>query len=204
MNTPTPMAASARATQRLREIQRAACELVMAHGYDGFTMTQLADAVGVSRRTLFNYVPDKESAVLGPAAPPDHPAVDTFRTHGPSGKLIPDLVAVMEAILADEVCGDGNPGEIHQLLERAVAADGKVAALVAQRFQTMADLLAGLMSERQGWPPGDLRSRTFAAVFFALVKVALDEVAAHPDSCDFLSAFRDALEALDELQGLSE
>ena len=39
--------------------------LTEQHGLDGFTMEDLAEAAGVSRRTLFNYFPGKVDAVLG-------------------------------------------------------------------------------------------------------------------------------------------
>lgn len=44
---------------RQQEIHAADCRLVVERGYDGFTMDDLAGAVGVSRRTLFNHDPDK-------------------------------------------------------------------------------------------------------------------------------------------------
>ena len=50
---------------RISKIRVAALNLVIENGYDGFTMEELAHKVGVSRRTLFNYIKDKESAVLG-------------------------------------------------------------------------------------------------------------------------------------------
>ena len=51
---------------RISKIRVAALNLVIERGYDGFTMEELAREVGVSRRTLFNHIKDKESAVLGP------------------------------------------------------------------------------------------------------------------------------------------
>ena len=51
---------------RISKIRVAALNLVIENGYDGFTMEGLAHKVGVSRRTLLNYIKDKESAVLGP------------------------------------------------------------------------------------------------------------------------------------------
>jgi AcrR family transcriptional regulator len=40
-------------------------QLTEQHGLEGFTMEELAEAAGVSRRTLFNYYPSKIDAVLG-------------------------------------------------------------------------------------------------------------------------------------------
>ena len=63
---------------RQQEIHAAACRLVVERGYYGFTMDDLAGAVGVSRRTLFNHVPDKASAVLGGEEGRVHGAVGEF------------------------------------------------------------------------------------------------------------------------------
>lgn len=46
-------------------IVRSARRLADQHGVDGFTLDDLAEAAGVSRRTLFNYFPTKYDAVLG-------------------------------------------------------------------------------------------------------------------------------------------
>ncbi|GAB3651946.1 TetR family transcriptional regulator [Zhihengliuella somnathii] len=40
-------------------------ELTMKHGLAGFTVEELAEAAGVSRRTFFNYFQTKDDAVLG-------------------------------------------------------------------------------------------------------------------------------------------
>ena len=44
-----PASRTARAMRRLVEIQEAAATLVIERGYDGFTMDELAERVGVSR-----------------------------------------------------------------------------------------------------------------------------------------------------------
>ena len=48
-----------------RRIVLCAQELTLEHGLDGFTMDDLAQRAEVSRRTLFNYFPSKDDAVLG-------------------------------------------------------------------------------------------------------------------------------------------
>lgn len=49
--------------QQLRRIGQAAVELVVDQGVAAATMTGLARAVGVSRATLYNYVPDVATAI---------------------------------------------------------------------------------------------------------------------------------------------
>lgn len=66
-------------------ITTTAQQLVLEHGLDGFTMEQLAERVGVSRRTLFNYFPGKDDAVLGGPPSVDEDLLGTFRAGGPTG-----------------------------------------------------------------------------------------------------------------------
>jgi AcrR family transcriptional regulator len=49
-------------------LQRAALELVAAHGFDRVTTDQIAAAAGVSRTTFYRYLGTKEDALLGDRA----------------------------------------------------------------------------------------------------------------------------------------
>lgn len=183
-----------RALRRLREIQSAACRLVLQHGYDGFTMDDLAEAAGVSRRTLFNYVPDKASAVLGPDDLGDHPQVAVFRAGGPTGALMPDLVDAISGVMS-EFANDAEATEQHAVVERAIAQDPKVAHLALERFAHLSELLAELICEREKWPSGDLRAPSVSATFLALVKISVEELSRRPADTDFMTVFTEVLDA---------
>lgn len=183
-----------KAQERRRLIQRRACELVLARGYDGFTMEELADAVGVSRRTLFNSVPDKASAVLGPEEDDRDPGTADFSAGGPSGQLYADLVTMLTTSM------DGFPAEpdavAHfRLVERAVASDPKVHAMYLERTQRVLVRLSEAICTREGWPQGDLRATTLTATMFAMVRLALAELERRPDGTSLGDAFREVLAA---------
>lgn len=72
-----------------RRINAAAQVLTEEHGLDGFTLDDLAAAVGVSRRTLFNYFPSKLDAVLGPLPDIAGTDVEEFRAGGPCSRDLP-------------------------------------------------------------------------------------------------------------------
>lgn len=94
--------------ERIRwRIVTCAQELAIARGYNGFTLDDLAEYVGVSRRTLFNYVESKQQAVLGPAPHHDPELLTVFRAGGPTGDLLDDaLVVVLHALERDDITGD--------------------------------------------------------------------------------------------------
>lgn len=167
---------TARELARLHAIQTEACKLVIARGYDGFTMEELAEAVGVSRRTLFNYVPDKASAVLGPFDRDDFALLDDFEAGGPTGHLLPDLVATIDRVIENGEALEVHDAKDHLLAQQAIASDPKVMALVTQRFTAITELLEESVCRRENWPAGDLRSRTLAATFLGFIKLALDEL----------------------------
>lgn len=145
---------------------------MIEHGYDGFTMDELAEAVGVSRRTLFNAVHDKESAVLGPDEIECHPAVAAFRNAPPSSDLFTDLVAFARSLM--EEAGEPRALDCHQAVEEAMAADPKVLSLVNDRFATVSEYAATAICDRQNWQHGDLRARALATTLLALIQLSLD------------------------------
>src|SRR5262245_7061502 len=61
----THSASEDRKSSTARRITVCAQRLTDERGFDGFTMDDLAEAAGLSRRTLFNYFPSKADAVLG-------------------------------------------------------------------------------------------------------------------------------------------
>ena len=66
-------------------------KLTEEHGLDGFTMEELAESAGVSRRTLFNYFPSKIDAVLGRLRRSPRRRSAEFRSRGAGSNLVTDL-----------------------------------------------------------------------------------------------------------------
>lgn len=71
-------------------------------GLDAFTMDELADAAGVSRRALFNYFPSKVDAVLGPELCIPDEAIARFQRGEPTGDIVDDLQALVLAVFAEK------------------------------------------------------------------------------------------------------
>lgn len=169
---------SQRRIQRQREIHTAACRLVLEHGFDGFTMDDLAEAVGVSRRTLFNHMKDKASAVLGLEDDLVHDAIEAFMAGGPSGHLVADVFHLVNQLSEDLEADDPDLAERHRLREAAIRADSKVLRLTEQFFVEIFDEMVAAICTRERWPADDLRARTLCTTMLGLVKVSFDEILA--------------------------
>ena len=186
--------------ERRARIRCEASRLTVERGYDGFTMDDLAERVGVSRRTLFNVVPDKESAVLG--LEPDFTGSEEgarFRAGGPSGELVPDLLALVEAAMArlsgSDAAAASQTVADHLLYTEALAADPKVLAMANARTAAHTQEVTALIAGREGWPADDLRARTLSAAAGALIRVSFDEAARREGSTPVADVFRETVAA---------
>ncbi len=193
--TPPPVSVVAGRSRRRHDAARAvtlvAQRLATEHGLDGFTMEQLADAVGVSRRTLFNYFPTKDDAVLGELPPVEERALETFRARGPSGRLLLDL-----GVLATHLIGAISPEpEEVRALQLVLERNPRLMVKANARFE---DYVAGFrreIAEREGYAADDIRPRVAVAVVVSLYESALKEFAAGSDRRPFTEIFAETVAA---------
>ena len=142
---------------RISEIRVAALRLVIDHGYDGFTMETLAQDVGISRRTLFNYVKDKESAVLGPEVSEKFDQqLQNFAAGLPTGSLREDS-AIMANAEFDHAVGNDHFPEISQLTAQALSQDGKLLSMYWRRNERVMMHIRRALQAREGWKASDPR-----------------------------------------------
>jgi len=148
-------------------LTRAARRLTAERGLSGFTVEELCETVGVSRRTFFNYFPSKEAALVGHAADQfDDDAIDTFMTSGDrregelSASLLDDLADLMIGqiqrigVTPDEAAGfiaavDREPQLLRSMLQSGAAVDS---------------YLIQLVESREGLAPGDPRAKAAVLV----------------------------------------
>jgi AcrR family transcriptional regulator len=170
----------------LREVRRqetsyriSHCARVLAdeHGLDGFTMDDLAAAAGVSRRTLFNYFPGKDSAVLGEKAAIHDSLLDTFRAGGPTGDLVSDIVALVNELL-DTTKFDRD--EL-SLVQRVMHDNPRLIALAKQDFEVRCEEFCEATEAREGAAYDDIRARVLVRVVAALFEGSLHYYLEHPD-----------------------
>jgi AcrR family transcriptional regulator len=83
--------------QTREEIAGAAMELFLARGFDAVTVAQVAEAAGVSEKTVFNYFPAKEDLVFPDGEQRWVALIETIRSRPPGTSLVePFRVATHE------------------------------------------------------------------------------------------------------------
>lgn len=189
---------------RERRRQRTADTLVSlarrataAEGLHGFTVEELCEQAGVSRRTFFNYFASKEDAVLGISLTSDvSDADELFVAKGRAHRLAQDTGA-LTATLVDDLAAlvvarvsamelspetiaelgaalDREPRLLTRLLDRAAQTEREDALLVA---------------EREGLADDDLRAQTVALLIGALARAAVMEYVGTPTTDTFADIF---------------
>lgn len=158
-----------RRAETARRIHVCAQELALEHGLDGFSMEDLARAADVSRRTLFNYFPGKDAAVLGHTPEFDPDLISTFVAGGPTGDLVDDVVALVESFLRAEGIQRDDVARLRAL----VAREPRLVSLVHARFEERALELTGLVEEREGSAYDATRTRLLVQVMACLFDYAM-------------------------------
>lgn len=163
-------------TERTRALRRRmiaeARRATIANGLHGFTIEQLCEAVGVSRRTFFNHFGSKDDAVLGIELHADVELLEAYAR----GDVVPrDLDALDSVVaLAVEQLHAAGLDRADEALVREVI-DREPALLV--RFMSATDaqllLVAGAVARRFGWTdPADMRARLVTEAAAGVLKVS--------------------------------
>ncbi|WP_217634344.1 TetR/AcrR family transcriptional regulator [Herbiconiux ginsengi] len=161
--TSTPSGLRDRKRQETRaRIERAAAELVLAHGLPGVTVDAISEAAEISPRTFFNYFESKEDAIVGLHGLDE--TTETIATHLAREEQQNDLVGSTVRLLF-EVWGTALPDsslkEIRmeilrrnpELLERHMAQMGRMMQQLSAAVRT----LAGESSADETTTPTDSR-----------------------------------------------
>lgn len=193
--TVTVQSAVSRREQTSRRISRCAQDLAICHGFDGFTLDELAEKAGVSRRTLFNYFPGKEAAVLDGPGALDEGELDVFLAGGPEGHLLCDLGHLVTSIYTREETMREDWHRIHALFER----NPRLITTAKERFEDIVAVIRQATETREGLPEGHPRARVAVAVIAglfhdSLATFLLDEERDFPT--DFTAAVDEATRLL--------
>lgn len=159
---------------RREAIIAAAQRLSISCGYTGFTVEDLAAAVGVSRRTLFNHVTSKEEAVLGVLPVVTDAQAQTLRSGGPTGDLFEDLLeTTLQCLRADE-----DDLEDWQRLHDVIERNPELILRVKAHVEELYELIVEHLSARDGVDPD--RARLALTLVGGLVQRSVEECIADP------------------------
>ncbi|WP_116282819.1 TetR/AcrR family transcriptional regulator [Subtercola boreus] len=157
----------------------AARTLTIEHGLAGFTVLELCEQVGVSRRTFFNYFPSKEHAVLGFAHGASERHVAAFMaartsgpapTSGPASNLIADLAALAEASFGDLGLTAADAAALAAALRREPA----LLPLLLDAAQREQERFVVMVAEREGQGSDRVTAEVAVKVVGCLVGLAAE------------------------------
>ncbi|WP_336711028.1 TetR/AcrR family transcriptional regulator [Arthrobacter sp. USHLN218] len=168
-----------RAATRLA-ITDAARALTAAHGISGFTVEQLCEEIGISRRTFFNYFPGKEDAILGDPTDsiPEALAkafVEGGRKFAPvpqSGALTPTLLDDFTELAAAMTERLAMSRKELMRLQQAISSEPKLMAKATHGTRQAQDAFAQLLAARERLLPEDRRIRLAVSLLSAVAERA--------------------------------
>ncbi|MEV8314768.1 helix-turn-helix domain-containing protein [Streptomyces sp. NPDC059900] len=153
------------------EIAREAVRLFTSQGVTATTGEHIAQAVGISARTMWRHFPTKESCVLPLLSagldfamaelrrwPPEMTLLDFFTETCRIGELPADSPAILDLI-------------------RMTSTDPALRSVWLQAHDDALPVLAELLARRAGGHPGDLRVKVHAAALNGALRAAAEDFA---------------------------
>ncbi|WP_069769035.1 TetR family transcriptional regulator [Streptomyces sp. LUP30] len=165
-----------RKKQRTRDaLLRAAVELFTSRGYDGTTVDEITEAVGVSQRTFFRYFTGKDEVALGLVEMTVTRFVEEVRAR-PAHET--PLQALRRAVVdgwysINEVVESVVPVELYLRMYRVIEETPVLLAAHLRRSAEVEEDVARVIAEREGLDAdADPRPRLAVAVFGGAMRAA--------------------------------
>jgi len=161
------------------QLSAAARRMTAERGLGGFTVEEVCEQVGVSRRTFFNYFHSKEEAIVGHADDMlDQAARDAFveagavaRTAGGAqGRVTPTLFDDLAALAVTHVELVAHDPEQVRSLAAAIEKEPQLLGVFMRSGADNERMLADLVTRREHLPEGDATAGIIAAVFMTVVR----------------------------------
>src|SRR5262249_5845306 len=156
MTEPAPGLRERKKRETRDAIARAALELFVERGYDETTLAEIADAAGVSTRTIFAYFPGKED-ILFSTMQTMRDALLQALAERPAGTDA--LTALRDFILASA----HEKTEQEQKLGQVIACDPTLVSHQRARMADLQEVLGAAIAEDIGVGADDLRPQVAAA-----------------------------------------
>jgi AcrR family transcriptional regulator len=156
------------------EIAHAAVRLFMAKGVAATSAEEIAEAAGISTRTLWRYFPTKESCVWPLLAAGIEDFAARLRVWGEGGGLVDHVGA------AGRASGEADQDSALVLsLVRLTRTEPGLRAVWLQAHLEAERVFAEIIAARTGKPPGGLETKVRAAMLNAALRTAVEHHAWH-------------------------
>lgn len=166
--------------------------LTADRGLNGFTIKELCDGVGVSRRTFFNYFATKEDAILGAkSADPLEPFAQAFLDSGPaaaadgsgSASPLPLKNALLELFVAAFATLEIPRTDVRAFMQAMHAEPALMKRMVDSALQRQR-VLAELIVRREGMEPGDPFADLASTLCSHLSMTSFQQFVGRSDACE--------------------
>ena len=167
--------------QTREALRRAAWALFAERGYDATTLADIADAAGVSTRTIFAYFPSKEDIVF----------CEFESMRGALAVALAKRPEGQDALgaLRDFIVSSAHEKADGEGIEQVIAADETLRSHKRARIAEFQDIVAAAIAEDLGAGPDDLRPQVAAASLTAAFEVLEREGGGKPhDAADVAAA----------------
>lgn len=155
------------------QLSTVARRMTADRGLAGFTVEEVCEHVGVSRRTFFNYFHSKEEAIVGHADDMlDQAARDAFVAHGGGehAGLTPTLLDDLAALAISHVELVAHEPEQMRSLAAAMEKEPQLLGIFMRSGAENERMLVELVSRREGLAAGDPIAAMAVAVFLGVVR----------------------------------
>ena len=171
-----------------QQLSDTATRMFMEHGFDAVRVAEVAEACGVSEKTVFNYFPTKESLVL------DRLAITVTSLR--AGLADPGTSPVQAALqildrdlknLTDRLRGHDNPARAAAEIRRfgdLIRATPSLRAYQSDMMDQFVTVAAQVLAERAGMRADEPEPQIAARALLGLWRVQADSLRTHLDRCE--------------------
>ena len=185
--------------QTRQQLTDTATEMFVARGFDAVRVSEIAEACGVSEKTVFNYFPTKESLIL------DHPdtTMETLRSDLADPAVAPVRAALR--ILADELGAwiawlDAEPDRDQAIakfhgFDAVIQSTPSLRAYQRDMLDRLIAAAADVLAERTGMDPADPEPQIAANALLGLWRVQFRGMAKYLDGTRTSAQVQEAITA---------
>ena len=158
------------------QIADAARRLFLERGFEAATVTDIAEAAGVSPATVFNYFPTKEDLLYNRLESFEEELLDAIKGREPGEPILAAFARFVTRPRGMLASGEPEAGERLRAISRLISDSPALLAREQQIYEGCTDALARLIVEETGARPGDVAPRVAANAMIGLHRALVDYV----------------------------